>query len=136
MGRRIAYTRRTSLDRFEGLEGCYISWRPMTYAEKNDWLKTTGDAADDETAINIGIKLIQDHFVGGQLRFEAGGKLEEATKEDVAELPVEVVDLVFADMTGVRYDADPLGETGTATTSSEASSENAQPTPTNSSETQ
>ncbi|GAA1053903.1 hypothetical protein [Dietzia natronolimnaea] len=136
MGRRIAYTRRTSLDRFEGLEGCYITWSPMTYAEKNEWLKTTGDATDDEAAINIGIKLIQDQFVDGRLRFEVGGKLEAATKDDIAELPVEVVDLIFADMTGVRYDADPLGVTGTETTSSTTSSETAPQTATNSSETQ
>lgn len=136
MGRRIAYTRRTSLDRFEGLDGCFVTWSPMTYAEKNDWLKSTGDAADDETAINVGIKLIQDHFIDGRLRFEVGGKLEAATKEDMAELPVEVVDLIFADMTGVRYDSDPLGVTGTETTSSVASSEAAPQTATNSSETQ
>lgn len=136
MGRRIAYTRRTSLDRLEGLEGCYITWSPMTYAEKNEWLKSTGDAADDETAINVGITLIQDHFVDGRLRFEVDGKLEAATKEDIAELPVEVVDLIFADMTGVRYDSDPLGETGTETTSSTTSNEAAPQQATKSTETQ
>lgn len=127
MGRRVNYLRRTTLDQFKGLEGCYIEWRPMTYGEKSAWTESTEGAKTDAEAIAIGTKLIQDQFVSGKLRFEGEPELVDASADDVAELPVEIVDVIFADITGVRYDPDPLGVTQTAESSSSEDSNATEP---------
>lgn len=138
MSRQLAVLKRTDLSFYEGWEGCYVEWQPATYGQA---LKLIRDAAEDiseDDATKKVIETVKDRIVSGKVRIIENGKeqLVDIETDDVDTMPSVMVDRIFADMTGVKYDADPLEPTPADDESSKATNSTKQQTPTNSSETQ
>lgn len=112
-----AFYRRTLLNDVAGFpeltEDCYIEWRPMTYV---DSMRLTQVAAKELTEVEAAqqmVECIKRQFVSGKLSFhDDAGELELADMqpEHIDQLPGDLINRIFADMTGVRYDEDPKGE--------------------------
>ncbi|MFB6518576.1 hypothetical protein [Streptomyces sp. NPDC056401] len=86
---------------------CYILTTPLNYPQMVEVRKMKSDQSEEEM-VNFMLKLIHDNLLGGKIKVYEDNdlKLVDVTVEDIANLSVEMVDAIFAGMTGVKY-ADP-----------------------------
>ena len=122
MGRRLAITKRLSLDMIEGWDdNCYMVFTPISINELGGLMDV--DKMTELAALNKIVALLQEHFVSGKVLIldegaEAGGAqtLVDAEKEDVGSLSPDVINQVFETVTGENL-LDPKEKTPTATPS-------------------
>ena len=123
MGRQLAVTDRTDLSFYEGWEGCYVEWQPATYIQMRKLLRTDFvNITEDEAERQI-VELVKERTVGGKVKIindRDEPELVALEADDIDSMPSTMLDRIYADMTGVKYDADPLDETPTETESSKA----------------
>ncbi|PPG60259.1 hypothetical protein [Rathayibacter sp. AY1C5] len=114
MTRQLAITKRTTLDQFEGWSDCYVEWRPSTYGDSFKLRATKVEGVDEETAFTAILDLVKEHIVGGKVRVVEDGevKLVDFEKSDIDLMPTDMVDRIFADITGVEFE-DPKGSATT-----------------------
>ncbi|WP_100504104.1 hypothetical protein [Mycobacteroides abscessus] len=139
MGRQLAVTDRTDLSFFKGWEGCYVEWQPATYIQVRKLLRADFANMTEEEAEKLVIELIKERTVGGKVKVVGDSgepELVELKLEDIDNMPSEMTDRIYADMTGVQYDADPLEQTKTANESSADTDSTELRTPTTSTEKQ
>ncbi|MDR6794739.1 hypothetical protein J2X12_004113 [Pseudarthrobacter oxydans] len=113
MARQLAITKKTYLDGF--LDGwdkdCYVEWRPMTYGDSLKLKDTKVDEQDEAAAFTTMLNLTKDHIVGGKVMVTGeGGQLvlDDFQADDLDLMPPEMVDRIFADITGAQF-SDPKG---------------------------
>lgn len=137
MARTLAITNRTNLDVVEGWQDCYALWRPIAYGDAIE-LASLDDGISEKEAFEKSIDLVKRHIVGGKVRIldESGEPvMADLEPDDVDVMPPKMVDRLLADITGVKYDADPLEETQADATSSLTTKESKQPKLLNNTET-
>lgn len=137
MARVLAITNRTNLDVVDGWDDCYALWRPLAYGVALE-LSNLSDDITDKEAFEKSLDLVKRHIVGGKVRIlneEGESVLADLEADDVDVMPPKMVDRLLADITGVKYDADPLEGAQTATTSSPSTNENKLPESTSSTAT-
>lgn len=121
MARQLAIGDRTDLSFYSGWEGCYVDWRPANYVEQQKLIRAQLNGIEDAAAELLVVELVKARIVGGKVKIlDKDGKPQLANIEpdDIDTLPSAMTDRIVADMMGVKYDADPLEETPTATESS------------------
>ncbi|GAA1073969.1 hypothetical protein [Tsukamurella spumae] len=139
MGRQLAVVERTDLSFYKGWEGCYVEWVPSNYLETMRTIRTDYSTMSEEDAERAVLDLIKERVVGGKVKVLAkGGSVELVGLEssDLEAMPTSMIDRIYADMTGVKYDADPLGETTQDEPSSTDTDLTSPPQPTTTTETQ
>ncbi|WP_241479790.1 hypothetical protein [Mycolicibacterium neoaurum] len=96
------------------------------------------DLSNEAAATAKVIQTIKERLVGGKVKIVEGGetKLVDIEADDIDSMPSTMVDRIFADMTGVKYDADPLEPTAADDESSTDTSSTKQQEPTITTETQ
>jgi hypothetical protein len=106
MTRQLAITKRTTLDQFDGWGDCYVEWRPSTYGDSFKLREMKVDSADEEAAFGAILALVKEHIVGGKVRIVEADevKLVDFEKDDIDLMPTDMVDRIFADITGVQYE--------------------------------
>ncbi|NKY18858.1 hypothetical protein [Tsukamurella spumae] len=102
-------------------------------------IRTDYSTMSEEDAERAVLDLIKERVVGGKVKVLAkGGSVELVGLEssDLEAMPTSMIDRIYADMTGVKYDADPLGETTQDEPSSTDTDLTSPPQPTTTTETQ
>lgn len=87
-------TKKIVLD-YEGWEGCYIEFYLPTF---NDVKKISGDDIPDNEKVQAGINALKGMFKGGVVISE--GKKTDLKKEDLDDLPVELLTKCLKEITG------------------------------------
>lgn len=114
MTRHLAIVSRTDLSFFKGWDGCYIEWTPGTYAQVRKLRSHDFAAMTDEEDAKIALDIVKERMTGGKVKVigkDGRPELVDIQAADIDSLPGEMIDRVLADMTGVKYDADPLEPT-------------------------
>lgn len=139
MGRVLATTDTTDLSFYPGWNECFVEWRPATYIEQQRLIRANLSGIDDDTAERMAIDLVKQRVIAGKVKIKGeGGKpqLVDIETEDIDSMPSVIIDRIIADMTGQKYDADPL-EKIEAETASSADTDSSEPqTTTSTTETQ
>lgn len=138
MGRQLAIVERTDLSFYKGWEGCYVEWNPASYAQALKLIRNAAADLTEEGATAEVVATVKERMVGGKVKVLEDGreKLVDIELDDIDSMPSVMVDRIFADMTGVKYDADPLELTKKDEESSKATDSTKQQKPTNTTETQ
>lgn len=136
--RQLAVVSRTDLSFFEGWDGCYIEWQPATYLQAMKVVQTDyKNITEDEAQLMI-IALVKERMIGGKVKIlgeDGKPELVDVTEEDIDSMPSTIVDRLYVDMAGLKYDADPLDAAKTETASSTDSDSTKPQTPTSNTET-
>lgn len=86
---------------------CHLMYQAVKFAEVKALQELDKAKLDETAAVDHIIAFVQDHVAGGKvLKLAADGttKLEEITKEEVAELPLDTITKVFQEMNGGKLD--------------------------------
>lgn len=125
MARQLAITKKTYLDGFEGWDSdCYVEWRPVTYADSLALKNLSVDAGDEIKAFQAIFDLTKDHIVGGKVKVlgENGDSvLADYEDADLEQMPPEMINRIFADITGAQF-SDPKDSSQAQETNSEPTS--------------
>ncbi|NIL77109.1 hypothetical protein [Rhodococcus sp. B10] len=114
MGRVLATTDTTDLSFYPGWDGCFVEWRPATYIEQQRLIRANLAGLDDDTAEQMAIDLVKQRVIAGKVKIKGEGgepELVDIETEDIDSMPSVIIDRIIADMTGQKYDADPLEKT-------------------------
>ena len=111
MARQLAITKKTYLDGFDGWDkDCYVEWRPVTYGDSLA-LKQLEVSEDETKAFQAIFDMTKSHIVSGKVKVlgeDGQPTLADYESEDLANMPPEMVNRIFADITGAQFD-DPKG---------------------------
>ncbi|NDZ93348.1 hypothetical protein G3I13_02045 [Streptomyces sp. SID6673] len=102
-------------------------------------IRTDFTALEEDEAEKMIVELVKERVVGGKVKVlgdQGEPELADLEPADIDSMPAEMINRLYADMTGVKYDADPLGETETETESSAATDSSKHQTTTSTTETQ
>lgn len=112
MSRTLAITKKTYLDGFEGWDKeCFVEWRPVTYADSLKLKALQVEDGDEDKAFEAIFNLTKDHIIAGKVRVlgdDGQPELVAYEDEDLAQMPPEMINRIFADITGAQFD-DPKG---------------------------
>lgn len=107
--RRLAITKRMSLADVaeDWTSECYALYRPATYKDMLEVKSLNPDSLDESAGIDFMLEFASRHIVGGKvmvLNDDDMLQVAEMQPSDVELLPPEVVNSLFADMTGAKLD--------------------------------
>ncbi|MEI4745873.1 hypothetical protein [Rhodococcus erythropolis] len=119
-GRQLAIVKRTDLSFYEGWAGCFVDWLPANYSQANKMIRADYASMTEPEAERTLLDAIKERMVGGKVKIIEDGEstLVDIEKSDVDVLPSIMVDRLYADMAGLKYDTNPLGEIEPVTESS------------------
>lgn len=107
MGRQLAITKRTTLDGFDGWDKeCYVEWRPVTYKDSLS-LKNLEIDGDEDKMFETVFELTKSHIIGGKVKVlgdDGKPTLADYEPEDIDNMPPEMVNRIFSDITGAEFD--------------------------------
>jgi hypothetical protein len=110
MARQLAITKKTYLDGFEGWDSdCYVEWRPVTYGDSLALKSLSVDDGDEVKAFQAIFELTKKHIVGGKVKIigeDGQAELADYEDADLDQMPPEMINRIFADITGAQF-ADP-----------------------------
>ena len=122
MERRLAITKRISLDGFEGWDNeCYVTALAWTFKEKQALRRENMDSYDEVGASERLFEIVKEHIVSGKLKLlnaDQEVELVDYSPELLELLPDATITRIFMEITGAQYE-DPKGLNQTQTPSVE-----------------
>jgi hypothetical protein len=141
MSNRVAILKKVSLAGLaEGWDDqCFVVVRPASYKQFKEYIAAKPEDMDEAQGIELITHMVSEQFVSGKimvLNADNQPELGDATKEDIENLSVEMLNALFTGIMGVNYDpkatpmdlkpSNPSSTSGDST--AEPSSEETQPT--------
>lgn len=92
---------------------CKVIYNAVKYADLKTLQTIDQDKITAEQAIDQTIKFVQDHFVSGKgvkVAEDGTAQIVDLVKEDIADLPLEVITKLFNEMNGGKLDPKDIPE--------------------------
>jgi hypothetical protein len=109
MSRTIAILKKISLaglaDNWD--ENSFIIAKPVSYKDYQEYTDLDVKAMDEKAGVKLMIDMVKSHFVSGKLPILADSgevTIEDAEKDDIENLGVEMLSKLFSEIMGVNYD--------------------------------